>query len=103
MRTRVVHCKREAEIVARAQRKGRYVYVGRPSPWGNPFSHLPGTLAQFRVATRAAAIRSYRRWLRTQPQLLAALPTLRGKVLGCWCAPQACHAEVLARLAERTR
>ena len=28
------------------------VYVGRPSKWGNPFTHLSGTtLAQFRVKT----------------------------------------------------
>jgi hypothetical protein len=27
------------------------------------------------------------------------LPTLKGKSLGCWCAPESCHAEVLWRLA----
>lgn len=26
---------------------------------------------------------------------------LRGKVLGCWCAPKMCHGDVLAELAER--
>ena len=34
-----------------------------------------------------------------QPELLAALPELAGKTLGCWCAPKACHGDVLARLA----
>ncbi len=85
---RVVHCKREAHDV----------YIGRPSKWGNPFSHLPNTLARFRVATREEAIRAYEEWLNTQPQLLTALPELRGKVLGCWCSPQSCHGDVLLRL-----
>ena len=26
---------------------------------------------------------------------------LKGKVLGCWCAPQACHGDTLAELANR--
>jgi len=30
---------------------------------------------------------------------MAALPELRGKVLGCWCAPKACHGDVLVSLA----
>jgi hypothetical protein len=29
---------------------------------------------------------------------MAALPELRGKVLGCWCAPAACHGDVLAEM-----
>jgi Domain of unknown function (DUF4326) len=27
------------------------------------------------------------------------LPGLRGQRIGCWCAPQACHEEVIAELA----
>jgi hypothetical protein len=88
--TRVVHCKR-----------GRYdVYVGRPSIWGNPFSHLPNTRAQFQVATREEAVARYEEWVKSQPELMALLPTLKDQVLGCWCAPQACHADVLAKLAD---
>jgi hypothetical protein len=80
---RVVHFKREPFDV----------YIGRPSKWGNPF-------AIGKDGTRADVIRKYEGWLRTQPALLATLPELRGKVLGCWCAPQACHGDVLVRLAE---
>ena len=87
----VVHCKKAPFDV----------YVGRPSVWGNPFSHRPGTKARYLVASRQEAIAGYERWLMNQPQLLALLPTLRGKVLGCWCAPLPCHGEVLARLANR--
>ena len=78
----VVHCKRE-----------RYdVYIGRPSKWGNPF--VIG-----RDGTRAEVIAKYEAWIKTQPRLMASLHELRGKTLGCWCKPHACHGDVLARLA----
>jgi Domain of unknown function (DUF4326) len=35
-----------------------------------------------------------------RPDLLALLPGLRGRWLGCWCVPEACHAEVIAALAD---
>lgn len=78
------------------------VYIGRPGKWGNPFSHLPNTRAQFRVTTRADAISKYREWILTQPALIASLGELKGKVLGCWCKPLACHGDVLAELADST-
>lgn len=86
----VVHCKRDDYDV----------YIGRGSKWGNPFTHLPldGTMASFQVKTREEAIKRYRDWILTQPSLMAALPELKGKRLGCWCRPQACHGEVLVEL-----
>lgn len=86
----VVHCK-----------KAPYdVYIGRPGPWGNPFSHQAGTLANFRVASREEAIQRYEAWLLAQPDLVARVKReLRGKILGCWCAPKACHGDVLVRVA----
>jgi hypothetical protein len=80
----VVHCKRAKFEV--------YVGRGRGSPWGNPFQIG-------RDGTRLEVIAKYREWLGRQPALLARLPELRGKVLGCWCSPRPCHAEVLAELA----
>lgn len=86
----VVHCKRAPFDV----------YIGRPGPWGNPFSHKPGTLAKHRCATVAEALAAYERWLLGQPELVArAKRELAGKVLGCWCAPGPCHGDVLARIA----
>ena len=88
--TTVVHCKRSEYDV----------YIGRPSKWGNPFSHLPNTLAEFRVATREESIAKYREWILTQPQLLASLHELKDKCLGCWCRPKTCHGDVLIELLE---
>jgi hypothetical protein len=51
---------------------------------------------------RADVIAMYRRWLQLQPDLLAALPELRGKDLVCWCAPEACHGDVLLELANKS-
>lgn len=93
MSGRVVHVKREEYDV----------YVGRPSRWGNPYSHKPGTSARYRVATVEEAIAAYRRHLwrqiRSGAISLEELASLDGKTLGCWCAPGPCHAEVLVEAA----
>ena len=72
------------------------VSVARPTKWGNPYyAGYDGT--------RLEVIAKYEVWLQTRPELLAALPELRGKVLGCWCRPWwPCHGDVLARLADAT-
>ena len=91
-KTRVVNIHRGAR---------EYVYVGRPSRWGNPFSHRSGTKAEFRVATREEALDRYREWVLSQPELVAAIRReLRGKVLGCHCKPKPCHADILAEIAD---
>jgi hypothetical protein len=79
------------------------VYIGRPGPWGNPFSHKPGTLAQFQVANRAEAIDRFREWFLAQPQLVErARHELKDRVLGCWCKPATCHGDVIAEIIDGT-
>lgn len=88
----VVHCKKEPFDV--------YIGRGRGSQWGNPFSHQEGTQARFKVDTREEAIAHFREWLLRQPELVErAKRELKGKVLGCWCHPKACHGDVLAEVA----
>lgn len=79
------------------------VYIGRGSKWGNPFSHLENTKAQFKVASRDESVEKYREWIQTQPDLLADLHELKGKTLCCYCKPQACHGDILAELADAIR
>lgn len=74
------------------------VYIGRPSKWGNPFSHKEANNVEM-VGSRDESISKYQEWLFKQPELLRSVHELRGKVLGCWCAPKSCHGEVLRRLA----
>ena len=69
------------------------VYVGRGSNWGNPFR-------VGRNGTRAEVIEAFEAYadaiLKKKPDWLEHL---RGKDLVCWCFPEACHADVLLRLA----
>lgn len=69
------------------------VYIGRPSRWGNPF-------VIDKDGDRDQVIAKYRAWIAGQPDLLADLPSLRGKRLACHCAPRSCHGDVLAGLAD---
>ena len=79
----VVHCKREPYDV----------YIGRPSIWGNPF--VIGV-----DGDRDRVIRLYEEYVRGSPELMKALPELKGKILGCWCHPLPCHGNVLVKLIE---
>lgn len=80
------------------------VYIGRgnsryglpASRWANPF--LVGV-----DGTREEVIAKYEAYVRSRPDLMAALPELRGKVLACWCSPKRCHGDTLARLADEAR
>lgn len=77
----VVHCK-----------KNKYdVYIGRGSKWGNPF--IIGV-----DGTREVVIQKYKKWIKKKPELLKDLPELKGKILGCYCAPKACHGDILIEL-----
>lgn len=76
-----------------------YIGRGRNSIWANPYSHLSNSLAEIQVKTRDEAIACYREYILTRKDLLGQLPTLYGKVLGCWCVPERCHGEVLIELA----
>lgn len=80
------------------------VYIGRPSVLGNPFSHLSGTLAEHRVATRDEAIKAYTQWLvdkvkvERDPLILAALRAIPEDAhLVCWCKPQSCHGDIIVK------
>jgi len=76
------------------------VYVGRPTPLGNPFT------AQ-QEGSREVAIAKYKQWLNLQWTTLNRRVTDELKVLAkqlkrdgsitlsCWCAPESCHAEIV--------
>lgn len=81
----IVHCK-----------KDKYdVYIGRESIFGNPF--IIGV-----DGNRDEVIEKYRKWILNQPYLMEQVKSLKGKILGCWCAPKRCHGEVLIELANKS-
>lgn len=83
---------------------GGYIYIGRGSPWGNPYSHLAKSAAEFRVGTREEAVARYRDYalerLQREPHWLDQLRDQPERDLGCWCKPQACHGDILLELLE---
>lgn len=99
------------------------IYCGRRKlgmHYGNPFSHLSYGLAEVRVRTRDEACDAYEMWIRGEGEvtdtngvvwdvstiepsrkmwIVNRIYDLRGKILGCYCAPQHCHCDTLARMA----
>jgi hypothetical protein len=69
------------------------VYIGRPSKWGNPFSADE--------YGRHEAIKKYKEYILSTPELLYSLHELDGKTLGCYCKPLACHGDVLIELRQQ--
>lgn len=104
------------KVINRRTRAIYDIYVGRPSPWGNPFAVMRGrkgpindqqTLAEVYVKTLSEALRKYEEWLLEAPGRIAKVRDLRGKTLACWCVndltgkePIICHAQILARVAD---
>lgn len=87
------------EVVnVRTAERGTYVYVGRGNlRWGlarsifhNPFTH----------GSRDKMCDDFDAMIRRDPALMErARRELRGKDLGCWCAPARCHADTLLEIA----
>lgn len=88
------------------------IYIGRPTPLGNPYSHLDyskhGTI---KVASRDEAVRLYESWLQKQwDEYTVAAETMDDMIdtyrktghinLVCWCAPLSCHGDVIKRKME---
>lgn len=77
------------------------VYIGRrwtfggwdlpQSKWANPFTvKKSGSVEK--------AVKEFRQYLRTRPDLMDQIRDLGGKTLGCWCKPGPCHGDVLVAL-----
>lgn len=76
---------------------GRYNkrYNLQQSKWANPY--VIG-----KDGEREEVIEKYRLFLNCKPDLLCALPELKGKTLGCWCdyPKENCHCSILIDMAE---
>ena len=90
------------------------IYIGRPSIWGNPFAskfvaaRYPWRRNDYIVTDDP--VTAHRKWLEgtawpktlqsQRKTVLARIGELQGKVLRCWCKPQPCHGDYLAKLAD---
>jgi len=84
-------------VAVNLKREACDVRIDRATRWGNPF-------VMGRHGDRDAVCELYRAWLweqiRTEKIALGDLADLRGKRLGCHCAPQRCHGDTLSAAAE---
>lgn len=89
-------------LVVHLKRDHHDVRIDRETPWGNPIVlHDPKDDEE-----RAAVLAAYKTWVLTSVNPRAQwvrkhVHELRGKVLGCWCAPRPCHGDVLVELSNR--
>jgi hypothetical protein len=94
----------DKDLIDWAEANGYFVYVGdnvrfqprwKRSVWYNK----PKMGKDKSEAKRNEVCDAYEKHLNNTPELLARLPELKGKVLGCWCYPLRCHGHYLASLA----
>ena len=82
------------------------VYIGRDyggwkdEGFGNPILlGEPDTKER-----RAEVLAEYKQWflkkVNSEPEFKAKVLALKGKTLGCWCSPKACHGDVLVAYLE---
>ena len=76
-------------LVVNCEFEGYDAYVGPTSFWENPY-------AIGRDGSRITVIKQYEAYIKRTPRIWNKLPELRGLKLGCICAPNLCHAHVLA-------
>jgi hypothetical protein len=68
-------------------------YPKEDSPFCNPYRIG-------RDGDRSVVLQKFREYMRTRPDLIAKLmeAAKNKKRLGCWCAPEECHADVLREI-----
>lgn len=98
MSKKVVHCKIEKFDI----------YIGRPSIYGNPYSHKKGTTALFKTETAEEAVSKFKEYLLNNKNLMSKILDLDNKVLGCWCKtlknPNApCHGDAILEVIEEIK
>ena len=84
-------CNRTEVVNIKIYKKKDFFYIGRGSVYGN----------QFRIGidgTREEVVERYRKWFYDKledPVFKTKVLSLRGKKIGCYCKPKACHGDVI--------
>lgn len=82
----------DAALLAWAETNDRFVRIDRQTEWGNPFEMPDDGSRQEVIAKFNNFYLPYKNGLQKK------LPTLRGKVLACWCHPEQCHGHIIAEI-----
>lgn len=90
--TVVVNQKVDLAAIKYAEEHGKYVRCDRFSDFGNPFE-------MDKDGDRDEVCDNYEQhYLPFKPSIHKQLVKLKGKALGCWCAPLRCHCDTLKSL-----
>jgi site-specific DNA-methyltransferase (adenine-specific) len=92
----VVNMETDHALMEWARQRGCYVRVDRRTPWGNPFRLGDD-------GSRDQICEKFVRYFADRGKLRQMIHELRGKALGCHCAPLRCHADHLAQLANQEK
>jgi hypothetical protein len=82
-------------LLAWAEAESRFVQIDRKTEWGNPFE-IPDDGDRPTVCAKFA-----KHYFPQKDKLLSRTPTLRGKVIVCWCHPEECHGHLIAEVVNR--
>ena len=81
------------------------VCIGRPSVFGNPMRIGEKIHQKSEPVTREEAVAWYKKYfynrLETDSEFKQAVESLRGKILGCYCKPLACHGDIIVEYLEK--
>ena len=91
MKTKVINLYKESGVGYGSD----YVYIGRPSKWGNPYEIGVDDI-------REEVITKYIDYLYNSG-LYRDIMELDGKILGCWCHPKHCHGDELIMCLKATK
>jgi protein gp37 len=87
--------RRDEALLAWAEAEGRLVRIDRPSEFGNPYESP-------RDGTRAEVVEQFaNKYWPHEKRLFDQTSKLAGKVLACWCYPDQCHGDVIAKTVNR--
>ena len=73
------------------------IFCGRGSPYGNPFKIG-------KDGDRKQVIEKYKEYFYkrlTNPTFRDSVLSLKGKILGCYCKPLACHCDIIIEYLEK--
>jgi ParB-like chromosome segregation protein Spo0J len=82
--TVVANKKTDRQLIRWASEKGHFLPIDRGTQWGNPF-------VMGEDGNRDTVCESFEIYFSLKPSLQVKIPSLVGKVLGCWCFPERCH------------
>lgn len=98
--TNVIHIKNAPK---NWRNDSNYVYIGRPSIYGNLWSHKKSSIAQYSVSTAEEAVAKYKEYfydkIEKDEEFRKNIEKLRDKTLICFCkvnGNEPCHGVVIA-------